>query len=157
MSQADMFLKIEGTRSGVIKGEANDKVHPEAIDISGWRWGMRSASAMGGAGSAAKTSIESLQVFKEVDAASTPMMSVMRANELLKKVTLHVRKAGGTPVDFMIVTLENARITSYDLSTTDATLHEQWTFSFQKITVEYVAQDEKGQKKGNMSFTAEVV
>lgn len=154
--KADMFLKIEGTRSGVIKGEANDKVHGEEIDITGWRWGMRSASAMGGGGAAAKTSIESLHVFKEVDAASTPMMSVMRSNELLKKVTLSVRKAGGTAVDFLIVTLENARLTSYDLTTAEATLNEQWVFSFQKITVEYAAQAEQGHKKGNMSFTAEV-
>jgi type VI secretion system secreted protein Hcp len=83
----------------------------------------------------------------------------VRNNELLKKAVLSVRKAGGMPIDFLIVTLENARITSYDVGTqSDGSekLVERLTFSFQKINVEYVGQDEKGQKKGGMNFAAEV-
>lgn len=159
MSHGDMFLKVEGTRSGTIKGEANDQAHRDEIDVTGWSWGMRSASAMGGAGTAAKTTVESLLLTKEVDSASTALMSVMRNNELLKKAVLSVRKAGGMPIDFLIVTLENARITSYDVGTqSDGSekLVERLTFSFQKINVEYVGQDEKGQKKGGMNFAAEV-
>jgi type VI secretion system secreted protein Hcp len=48
MSHGDMFLKVEGTRSGTIKGEANDQSHRDEIDVTGWSWGMRSASAMCG-------------------------------------------------------------------------------------------------------------
>jgi type VI secretion system secreted protein Hcp len=154
--KADMFLKVEGTRSGVIKGEANDKVHRDEVEVLGWRWGMRAASAMGGGGAAAKNTIESLHVYKQVDAASTPLMSVLRSNELLKKVTLSIRKAGTGGEDFMKVTLEKARITSYDLTTVDAVMNEEWVFSFQSVTVDYATQDERGQKKGEMSFHAEV-
>ncbi|AKJ28873.1 Hcp family type VI secretion system effector [Caldimonas brevitalea] len=159
MSYGDMFLKVDGTRSGGIKGEANDQIHRDEIDVVGWSWGMRSASAMSGAGTSAKTTVESLHVTKEVDAASTALMSVMRNNELLKKVVLSVRKSGGLPIDYLVVTLEQARITSYDVTTlSDANdiLAERITFSFQKILVEYSAQDDRGIKKGSSSFTAEV-
>lgn len=154
-----MFLKVNGSRSGGIKGEANDQAHRDEIDVVGWSWGMRSASAMGGGGTASKTTVESLHVTKEVDAASTALMSVMRNNELLTKVVLTVRKAGGLPIDYFVVTLENARITSYDVATAGAgsdVLLEKLTFSFQKITAEYVGQDDRGLKRGSMSFTAEV-
>lgn len=159
MSLGDMFLKVEGTRSGIIRGEANDQAHRDEIDVFSWSWGMRSASAMGGAGTAAKTTVESLQLAKEVDAASTGLMAVMRNNELLKKVVLSVRKAGGQPIDYFVITLEDARITAYDVGTASEgspRLVERLTFSFKKINVEYVGQDEKGQKKGGMNFAAEV-
>ncbi|MCW7540746.1 type VI secretion system tube protein Hcp [Aquabacterium sp. A7-Y] len=159
MSHGDMFLKVNGSRSGGIKGEANDQAHRDEIDLLGWSWGMRSASAMGGGGTQVKTTVESLHVTKEVDMASTALMSVMRNNELLTKVVLTVRKAGGLPIDYFIVTLENARITSYDVTTMSGAndiLLEKLTFSFQKITAEYAGQDDRGMKKGSMNFTAEV-
>jgi type VI secretion system secreted protein Hcp len=158
-SFGDMFLKVESARSGAIKGEANDSVHGGEIDVVGWSWGMRSASAMGGSGPAAKSSLELLNVVKQVDSASTGLMSVMRNNDLVKKAVLSVRKSGGSPLDYFVVTIENGRITSYDVEAGGAeneTLVEKVSFSFQKINVEYAGQDEKGQKKGGMSFTAEI-
>jgi type VI secretion system secreted protein Hcp len=158
-SFGDMFLKVDGARSGAIKGEANDATHGGEIDVLGWSWGMRSASAMGGSGPAAKSSLELLNIVKQVDSASTALMSVMRNNDLVKKAVLSVRKSGGSPIDYFVVTIENGRITSYDVEAAgpaSETLIERVSFSFQKINVEYAAQDEKGLKKGGMSFTAEV-
>lgn len=159
MALGDMFLKIEGTRSGPIKGEANDATHAGEIEVQTWSWGMRANAAMGGAGNAAKTSLDSLHVTKRVDAASTALMSVMRNNELLKKVVLTVRKGGGAPIEYFLLTLENARVTSYDVATdADATylLNEKIAFSFEKISVDYYPQDEKGARKGGSSFMAQV-
>jgi len=143
MSNGDMFLKIDGTRSGVIKGEANDSAHPNEIDIVSWSWGMRASSAMGGAGAAAKTAMDAVTISKQVDSASTALMSVMRANELIKKAVLTVRKSGTTPIEYFILTIENARITSYDVGTAPGAEHvmdEKITFSFQKISIDYYPQ-----------------
>lgn len=158
MANGDMFLKIEGARTGVIKGESNDKTHPDEIEVLGWSWGMRASTAMGAAGNAARSSLESLTVRKMSDTASTALMSVMRNNELLKKAVLTVRKAGATPMEYMVVTLEQARITSFDISSEDQSaekLVEKLAFSFQKISVDYYAQDTTGQRKGGSNFTAE--
>lgn len=159
MALGDMFLKVEGTRSGPIKGESNDATHGGEIEVLDWSWGMRAGSAMSGAGTAAKTSLDSLQVSKAVDSASTALMSVMRNNELLKKVVLTVRKAGNNPIEYLLVTLENARVTSYDIATTPGEsykLTEKILFSFEKISVDYYPQDDKGARKGGSNFTAQV-
>ncbi len=158
MALGDMFLKIDGTRSGPIKGESTDAAHGGEIDVLSWSWGMRAGSAMGGAGGAAKTSLDSLMVSKRVDAASTALMSVMRNNELLKKAVLTVRKSGNNPIEYLLITLENARITSYDVATNPETpylLDEKLSFSFEKISVDYYPQDDKGARKGGSNFTAQ--
>lgn len=157
MALGDMFLKVDGTRSGPIKGESNDATHGGEIDVQDWSWGMRAGSAMGGAGQAAKTSLDALHVTKSVDAASTALMSVMRNNELLKKVVLTVRKAGNNPIEYLVISIENARITSYDVATVSEAAYllvEKIAFSFEKISVDYYPQDEKGARKGGSNFTA---
>ena len=129
----DMFLKVEGSRSGVVKGEANDSTHTNEIDILDWSWGMRSAS--------------------------TALMSVMRNNELIKKAVLTVRKAGNKPIEYFIVTIENARITSYDVCNDSGTvprLLEKLSLSFQKISIDYYPQDATGARKGGSNFSADV-
>lgn len=159
MSLGDMFLKVEGSRSGVVKGEASDSTHPGEIEIDDWSWGMHGSSAMGGAGAATKTAMDALHLTKRVDSASTALMSVMRNNELIKKAVLTVRKAGAKPIEYFIVTIENARITSYDVATTSGAsyqLVEKIALSFQKITVDYYAQDSTGARKGGSSFMADV-
>ena len=85
MPQGDMFLKVEGARSGAIKGEARDETHREEIDILSWSWGMRAQTAMGGAGRASRASLSELRITKRVDSASTALMAAMRNNDLLNK------------------------------------------------------------------------
>ena len=158
MAKGDMFLKVEGSKTGTIKGESSDKTHPDEIDVLGWSWGMRASTAMGASGPASRASLESLIVRKMADSATTALMSVLRNNELIKKATLTVRKAGANPVEYMVVTLESARLTSFDISSDDASadrMVETIAFSFQKINVDYYAQDPTGLRKGGSSFTAE--
>ncbi len=159
MALGDMFLKVDGTRSGPIKGESSDATHGGEIEVQDWSWGMRAGSAMSGGGTAAKTSLDAFQITKGVDTASTALMSVMRNNELLKKVVLTVRKSGNKPIEYFVLALENARVTSYDISTVPDAPHqlfEKVSFSFEKISVDYYQQDEKGARKGGSNFTAQV-
>ncbi|MBC7699595.1 type VI secretion system tube protein Hcp [Aquabacterium sp.] len=159
MSLGDMFFKVDGSRSGAVKGEANDTAHAGEIDILDWSWGMRSPSAMGGGGAAGKTALDALNITKRVDSASTALMSVMRNNELIKKGVLTVRKSGSKPVEYFIVTIENARITSYDVATVDGAAHqmvEKLSLSFQKISIDYYPQDGTGSRKGGSNFSTDV-
>ena len=155
----DMFFKVVGSRSGIVKGEANDSIHAGEIDLLDWSWGMRSSNAMGGAGAAAKTAMDSLNITKCADSASTALMSVMRNNELVKKAVLTVRKAGNKPIEYFIVTIENARITSYDVCSDSGTvprLIEKLSLSFQKISIDYFPQDITGARKGGSNFSADI-
>ena len=118
---------------------------------------MNSSAAMAGAGGGLKTSLSELRVFKSVDAASTPLMSVMRSGELIKKAILTVRKAGGQQIDYFTLTIERGRITSYEVGAPSGPeLNEQLSIAFEKIEVQYFAQDDKGARKGGSTFSTEV-
>lgn len=159
MPEADIFLQLESQRAGAIKGESTDPAHPGEIQVTDWSWGMTGSPAMGGAGAALKTALSELHVYKRADTATTALMAVMRNNDIVKKAVLSVRKAGGTPIDYFVVTVQQARITSYEVrsrSEVDPFLHEHFTLAFQKIEVAYCAQDEKGAKKGASVFVGDV-
>lgn len=161
MSKSDMFLKVEGARAGVIKGESNDQARPDEIDVVGWSWGMRAQTEMSGGGATGKSSMRELQVRKKVDRASTALMAAMRNNEQIKSAVLTVRKAGSKPLDYVKITIENGRITSFDVESVEGAqppeLVERLSFSFQKIGVEYVPQGADGAPLGGMLFETETL
>jgi type VI secretion system secreted protein Hcp len=157
MAIGDMFLKVETARQGVIKGESADDKHKTEIDVLSWSWGMRAQSAMAGAGPSSKATLDELRVVKRVDSASTALMSAMRNNELIKKATLIVRKAGGDPLEYLKVTVQNARITELGVETEGPEVVERLSLSFQRVNVEYVPQGGDGLARGGMMFEAEIV
>lgn len=160
MGKSDMFLKVEGARSGTIKGEADDALRKGEIDVVAWSWGMQAQTEMGGGGSLSKSSMRDLLVTKEVNSASTPLMAALRNNEAIKKATLTVRKAGKAPLDYFIVTMEGGRITAIDVESVGEVhprLVERLSFSFQKICIEYVPQGPDGLGLGSMLFEAETI
>lgn len=152
----DMFLSVKGARSGLIKGESHDSAHEHEIDIVSWSWGMQAHSSLGGGTATGKATVRELKVLKRVDSASTPLMSALRTNELITKAVLTLRKAGKSPLEFFIITIEQGRVTGLTIEAGDAggspDVFESVTFSFNKITVEYVPQGKDGQGKGSMMF-----
>ncbi|WP_169732492.1 Hcp family type VI secretion system effector [Derxia gummosa] len=151
-----MFLRVESARAGALKGEANDREHAGWMDISGWAWGMKAQQAMGNA-SAQRTSLDSLVVTKSVDSATTGLMTVMRTNDPVKKAVLHVRKAAGKlPMVYFEVTIEQGRITDYDISNAGEELVERIEFSFKKISIDYTGQTAAGGKVAPTNFNTEI-
>ncbi|MDB5876219.1 MAG: Hcp1 family type secretion system effector [Ramlibacter sp.] len=154
MAIGDMFLKVETARQGVVKGESADKQHSQEIDVLAWSWGMRAQSALSGGGASSKATLDELRITKKVDSASTALMSTMRSNELIKKATLTVRKAGGDPIEYMKITLQDARITQLGVESEEHELVERMSIAFQRINVQYVPQGQDGQVRGSMTFEA---
>ena len=156
MASGDMFLKLEGARTGVVTGESTDSVHPGEIEVLGWSWGMSTAQTMGGAGAASRSALSQLRIRKLVDTGTTPLMSVMRNNELIKEAVLTVRKAGGVQIDFLVITVKGGRITSYEIAApAGPVVSEEFSIAFEQIEVQYHAQDQKGARKGGSTFIAE--
>jgi type VI secretion system secreted protein Hcp len=153
----DMFLMIKGARSGVIKGESQDTAHLNEIDVVSWSWGMQGRATVGGGLATGKAAMHELKVLKKVDSASTPLMAALRANEPITKAVLTLRKAGKTPLDYLKITIEQGRVTSLLIEGGDESggpdVFERVSFSFNKITVEYVPQGKDGQGMGSMMFT----
>ena len=156
MALGDMFLKVETARQGVIKGESADAKHPGEIDVLAWSWGMRGQTGMAAAGEASKATLNELDVVKLVDSASTALMAAMRNNDLIRKAALTVRKAGGDPLEYVRITIQNARITSLDLQTNDTEVTEKLSLAFKRINVEYTPQGADGMARGGMMFETEI-
>lgn len=160
MAKCDMFLKIEGAKQGPIKGESRDSAHPDEIEVVSWSWGMEAHTSLQSGLPAGKTSIDELKITKHVDKASTAIMSSLRTNEMIKKATLTVRKAGENPLEYMKIALEQARIVSYSTSGDSAEggpeVTEDVGIAFKKITVTYTPQGQDGQARGGTVFETEV-
>ena len=156
MAIGDMFLKVETARQGVIKGESNDAKHKEEIDVVAWSWGMRSQTALAGAGEGSKSTLNELDIIKTVDSASTGLMSAMRNNDLIKKAVLNVRKAGGNPLEYLRITIQNGRITALELQSSGQELTEKLSLAFKRINIEYTPQGADGLARGSMTFETEI-
>jgi type VI secretion system secreted protein Hcp len=148
-----MFLFVKGARAGVIKGESQDSVHANEIDVVSWSWGMEGHPTVGGTGRAAR---RELKIVKRIDSATTPLMSALRTNEPITKAVLTLRKSGKTALEYLKITIEEGRVMSLVLDGGDLAqgtdVFENVSFTFNRITVEYVPQGSDGQARGSMMF-----
>jgi type VI secretion system secreted protein Hcp len=152
----DIFLYVKGAKSGEIKGESQDSAHAKQIDVVSWTWGMQAKPNLGGGGASGKPTVHELKIVKRVDSASTPLMSALRSNEMITKAVLTQRKAGTKQLEFLKVTIEQGRVTGLTIQadeTGGTDLFEHLTFTFNKITVEYVPQGKDGQSMGSMMYS----
>jgi type VI secretion system secreted protein Hcp len=152
-----MFLLVKGAKTGVIKGEAQDSAHKGEIEVVSWSWGMQAKPSLGGGVATGKASILELKVVKKVDSSSTALMAALRTNEQIQKAVLTLRKSGTQPLEYLKVTIEQGRVTSLTIQAGDrdgsSEIVENVSFSFNKITVDYVPQGKDGLAQGGMSFT----
>lgn len=161
MAKADMFLRLEGKKTGVVKGESNAPDHLEEIEIFDWSWGMTGPQGLGGAGATARVALSEIRLSKWTDRATTALMSVMRSNEQIKSAVLSVRKAGvSPPIDYLVISIANARITSHTIGTATPgkpELVETLSIAFEEIEVKYAVQRSSGGKSAEQTFSASVV
>ncbi len=159
MSLINTYLKIEGSRQRPVKGDSVEPGHIDEIDLVGWNWGMDANAAAFSSG-AVNTTLREIVLRKRTDRATTALMSALRNNEPLKKVTLTGRKASGaTPLDFLKIVMEKARITSHHIGTPKDSAPEyieEFTIAFLKVSVQYVPQTLQGGGGGATTFETEI-
>jgi len=143
----DAFLKLEG-----IKGESADKAHKDEIDILSWSWGMSQTGTThrGSGGGAGKVSVQDLSVMKYVDRSSPVLMQKCCTGAHIPSVVLSVRKAGGEPLDYLILTLEDVLISSVQSggAAGQELVTETISLNFARVKISYQPQDAKGGKAG---------
>ena len=139
----DMFLKIEG-----VEGEAVDKAHGGEIDLLAWSWGMSQSGSMhtGGGGGAGKVSVQDISITKYIDRSSPNLMNTCCTGKHYKEAKITVRKAGDTPVEYYIITMEDVLVTSISTggSGGEDRLTENISLNFAKVKVEYTPQAKDG-------------
>jgi type VI secretion system secreted protein Hcp len=168
-----------------IKGESTDSKHSGAIELDSFYWGCSQQSTVGsgtvghGAG---KVRAHDLHFRARPSVASPLFFSFCTTGKPITKVMLYIRKAGGSQIDYLTITLENVLITShrvnlgFDLQqggTTpefsneaglgaqdDWVVWEHCSMSYGKLTFQYNAQSKDGSQGAatvkNFDFTTNV-
>ena len=143
----DMFIKLDN-----VTGESLDDKHKDEIDVLAWSWGMSQSgsSAMGGGGGAGKVHVNDLSLTKYVDKASATLMRMCCDGTHIDKGKLVVRKAGKTPLEYIIVELKQVVITNVSSggSHGEDRLTENVTLNFREFEYKYQKQKADGSPDG---------
>ena len=144
----DMFMKFEGDK---FKGESRDKTHPAEIDVLAWSWGMSNSGTAhtGGGAGAGKANVQDISLTKYVDASSAALQLACCTGEHIPSAVLVVRKAGTTPVEYIVITMTECLITAVSTggSGGEDRLTENVTLNFAKVKFSYTEQDATGKAK----------
>lgn len=108
----DMFIKI-----GAIEGESKDSKHAKEIDVLAWSWGMSQSGTThgGGGGGAGKVNVQDVSFTKYVDSSSNVLIKSVCDGTHHPEATLVVRKAGTTPVEYIVIKMTEVIVTSVSM------------------------------------------
>ncbi|MBZ5619980.1 MAG: type VI secretion system tube protein Hcp [Acidobacteriia bacterium] len=150
----DYFLKLSG-----IKGEAQDAVYKDWIDIFSWSFGATQSGSgghVGGGSGAGKVNMHDISVSKRTDTSSADLFLKCSNGKHYDEATIVSRKAGEKPLEFLKIKMQQVLVTSYQLggSHGDDTPTESITLNFTKIFMDYQVQkpDGSGSPAGQMGW-----
>ncbi len=143
----DAFIKL-----GDIKGESSDGAHKGEIDVLAWSWGMSQSGTTheGAGGGAGKVNVQDLSFTHYFDTSSPVIMAACCTGKHIPEATLTLRKAGDTPLEYLIITLTDMLVTSVSTggSQGEERLTENVTLNFAQFDLSYQAQNKSGGKEG---------
>jgi type VI secretion system secreted protein Hcp len=142
----DIFLEL----SNNIKGESQDSVHADKIDIMAWSWGMSNSGTthMATGGGGGKVNVQDISFTKYVDLASNDLIKKCANGTHIDTGKLTVRKSGGdAPVEYFKINFEMIMVTSYQTGGSKDGLDritENFTLNFRKFEIIYSTQEATG-------------
>jgi type VI secretion system secreted protein Hcp len=147
----DIFIKIDG-----IRGESSDAMHTNEIEVLEWEWSISQQSNMhsGSGGGAGKCTVYDLTFEHYVDRASPNLMKYCLTGKPIDSAVLVVRKAGGAPLEFLKLSMEQVLISAVNLIAIPGmrSPREEVSLSFASVKQEYVVQNEQGGSVGVVSM-----
>lgn len=147
----DMFIDIKD-----IPGESKDDKHKDQIDVLAWSWGMSQSGSfhVGGGGGAGKVNVNDLSFTKYVDISSPVLMLDCANGEHIPEATLYVRKAGKTPLEYIVIKMEKIIVSSISTggSGGEDRLTESVSLNFAKAEFKYVQQSDTGGEDKSKTF-----
>src|SRR5277367_2789106 len=143
----DTFLKL-----GTIKGESVVKGFEDQMQVLSWAWGMTQTGTthMASGGGAGKVDVQDLSIMKYLDAGSPTLALSCCKGTHYDSAVLTMRKAGGTALEYVTLTLTDVLVSSYSVSSSggEDMMNDSITLNFGKFKFSYQPQDNKGAKKG---------
>ncbi|WP_454764514.1 Hcp family type VI secretion system effector [Cupriavidus campinensis] len=151
----DIFLKLTG-----IEGEAMDASHAKEIEVLTWEWSVKQQSNMhaGSGGGAGKATVEDLVFEHYVDRATPNLVQYCLTGKHIANAVLVMRKAGGKPLEFLRITMEDVLVTQVKPAhnVNMRAPREEVSLSFSRVRQEYVVQNASGSSAGTVSMGYDV-
>ena len=139
----DMYMKLEG-----VEGESVDDAHQGEIDLIAWNWGMAQSGSMhtAGGGGSGKVSVQDLSFVHHIDKASPVLQQKCCLGEHFGEAVLTVRKAGGSQIEYLIITMKNVLVTSISTGGSGGQdlLDETVSLNFEEYNISYTPQNNDG-------------
>jgi type VI secretion system secreted protein Hcp len=147
----DIFLKLTG-----IDGESTDASHPNEIEVVTWDWSVSQQSNihMGSGGGAGKCTVDDLTFEHYIDRATPNLIQFCLTGKHIDSAVLVVRKAAGTPLEYLKITMEDVLVTRVKpVSNVNMQLpREEVSLSFARVNQEYFIQNAQGGSAGTVSM-----
>ncbi|WP_027014753.1 Hcp family type VI secretion system effector [Comamonas composti] len=151
----DIFLKLTG-----ISGEAQDANHQGEIEVISWAWEISQESSMhtGSGGGAGKATVSDLFFDHYLDRASPNLLKYCLTGKHIETATLIVRKAGGSPLEYLKITMGDVIVTGVmPVSVNTMRLpRETVSLSFARVKQEYTIQNAQGGCGGTVSAVFDI-
>lgn len=139
------YLKVPN-----IVGESQIADHEDEIEIFDISWGLehlRSAS-VGRLRSRARTEVGPLTIRKHYDVSSPYLADAVERGKSFREIVVTLTKrAGDTPLDYLVITMENVIINSYAFGINDDSddiLTEEIEIDFEYATIKYTVHANDG-------------
>jgi type VI secretion system secreted protein Hcp len=144
----DIFLKLDG-----IDGESSDVSHKNEIELLSWNWSMTQESSgvhSGSGGGSGKATVQDLSFIHVLDKASPNLMKYCLTGKHIKEARLTVRKAGGKPLDYLQITMNDVIVTEVNpgVAVGGERVEEQVSLAFARVKQEYQVQNAEGGSAG---------
>jgi type VI secretion system secreted protein Hcp len=127
VASLDQFLKIPG-----LNGDSRDAIHANEIDV------VSSSIVL------TKRTCPKVVINKFIDSASPGLAALTVSGTRIPTARLSVRKAGGTPHDYLLADFTNAVVGSMSVDENDTASNEQVILFPQTLTLTYTPQNADG-------------
>ena len=135
-----------------VKGESKQEGKKDYIDIESWNWGARQGghAEYGGGLATGKVQLKEFKFLCKNGTSSAQLFGHCTKGTHIAKALLECRKAGGDGKTYTYYTVkfETLIISSYYEkiieNRVDLLPQAEITFNYQKVTIEYFEQDDKG-------------
>ncbi|MGV3345042.1 Hcp family type VI secretion system effector [Enterobacteriaceae bacterium LUAb1] len=146
----DIFIKFNG-----IEGESQDFAHKGEIEVLNWDWSAGQTANMhsGRGGGAGKCTVEDLHFEHYFDKASPNLLQYCLTGKHISEAVLIMRKAGGSPLEYLRITLQEIIITGVHpvYYNTMRVPREAVSLAFSRVRMDYVLQNAQGNPAGTLS------
>jgi len=152
----DIFLKIDG-----IEGEAEDATHKNEIEVLSWSWGVSQQSNMhmGSGGGTGKATVDDLSFEHYIDRATPNLVQYCLLGKHIKQAQLVVRKSGGSPLEYLKLTMTDVLVTRVNpegVAADESRPRERVALSFSSMKQEYIIQNAQGGSGGAVTATFDI-